>query len=810
MTRPLHVRQCRILPRVQRFVVLLLVLATLSSPTLAANPLLGHASQYSYDPASLNTTIRHGGWRRTQSAACAALGDVVNAFFATFTDGRTRTVISTQSQGYYCHMNCVFSPACPTCPVQNLTLSGTLSTLPTEDHFQRNPKVCRPNGGNPIYPLEGSKRQVEPLGFSVAPDVTLAAVFDSLAKVPTFGQEVSFSTQAIPSFGSLWESNLHKSLALQQGSAGLRAIHASRGAGTWISFTYQGGGTYAPSADIDDRITAITGGWRYYDAAASALETYDSQGQLNSIHYARGGSLSFTYSTENSPTAPAVGLLTGVADSFGRSIGFEYEAGPGGEPPRVVRVTSSEGRSTAVGYDAAGNLQSLTWPDGRRRLFIYDAPGLPWALSGVRDENERRHSAYGYDAQGRAVSTELAGGVSRFTATHSAPAVWRTDETVASNLLRWDHYLQPPTDPKMTDPLGQSIAFGTQMVHGTARMTSRSQAAGSGCQAGNMSVGYDANGNASTVDDFDGHRACRSFNTTRNLETVGIEGLAPSQACAEVLGSAASLPAGSRKTSTEWHPNWRLRTALAEPGRITRYVYNGAGATCAPAGSALPDTKPLALVCTRIEQATTDLNGAAGFGAAAAPTVPQRIYTWTYNELGQVLTEKDPLNNTTHYEYYQLPSFSGAGPDAEGYSKGDLKQVTNAAGHVTQYTKYNRAGQVLEMKDPNNVTTTYTYDARKRLLSKSVGGRTTAYDYWPTGLLMQVTAADGSYTVYSYDDAHRLTSVRDNLGNRIDYDLDAAGNRKGEKVLDPSGALRRQIDRVFDALGRVEKTTGRE
>jgi YD repeat-containing protein len=116
----------------------------------------------------------------------------------------------------------------------------------------------------------------------------------------------------------------------------------------------------------------------------------------------------------------------------------------------------------------------------------------------------------------------------------------------------------------------------------------------------------------------------------------------------------------------------------------------------------------------------------------------------------------------------------------------------------------------LRMVDANNIVTDYTYDLRQRLKTVSVAGQVTSYDYWPTGLLKRVTQPDSSYVDYGYDDAHRLTSLTDHLGNRIEYTLDNAGNRTAENVKDPAGALSRQLTRVFDALGRAQQTTGRE
>jgi len=61
---------------------------------------------------------------------------------------------------------------------------------------------------------------------------------------------------------------------------------------------------------------------------------------------------------------------------------------------------------------------------------------------------------------------------------------------------------------------------------------------------------------------------------------------------------------------------------------------------------------------------------------------------------------------------------------------------------------------------------------------------------------------------YSYDAAHRLTGVTDAKGNTVAYTLDAMSNKVGEQVKDSSGNLQRNITRVYDAMNRVQQTTG--
>jgi YD repeat-containing protein len=275
------------------------------------------------------------------------------------------------------------------------------------------------------------------------------------------------------------------------------------------------------------------------------------------------------------------------------------------------------------------------------------------------------------------------------------------------------------------------------------------------------------------------------YPTTRNLETTRLEGLAPGKACPAT--PASYTPAANtveRKVTTAWHPDWRLETRQAEPKKLTTWVYNGqpdptnanAVANCAPATALLPGGKPITVLCKKVEQATTDLTGASGL--AATQTGTARVWSYTYNATGQVLTVNGPrtdVTDVTTYAYYTDTTAT--------HRVGDLSSVTDAAGHVTQFTSYDAHGHPLTVVDVNNVTTTLDYYPRGWLKSSSVGpaaGPTlaTSYVYDNTGLLKTVTHPDGAVLTYSYDDAHRLTGIADSLGNTVTYVLDAMGNRK--------------------------------
>jgi len=229
---------------------------------------------------------------------------------------------------------------------------------------------------------------------------------------------------------------------------------------------------------------------------------------------------------------------------------------------------------------------------------------------------------------------------------------------------------------------------------------------------------------------------------------------------------------------------------------------------------------PPAVLCKKVEQATTDATGAAGFNAIA--TGSPRVWTYTYNQRGQVLTGTGPRGNlaasdpnyapsTTTYQYYATTDTAHNPPY---YQLGDLQSVTDALGHVTQYAQYDGNGRLLQSIDPNGTTTTNTYFPRGWLQTRTVTpsgsstSQTTTYAYDGVGQIKTATQPDNSQVNYTYDAAHRLTTITDSAGDSINYTLDAMGNRTTEQVKDPAGNLARQVSRVYDALNRLQTITG--
>ena len=691
----------------------------------------------------------------------------------------------------------------------------------------------KPKVGNPITISDGTKQESVDLGIWLGP-ARLELTYDSsrLFNVQSSGAGAVPLPAEPPAFGPLWFSSLHKRIAFDGPALPAYSGRVVRGDGRVISFSTPSQSdalNFAPmNPTVKDRLIGQSNGsvysYTYYDVLAGAVERYNRYGQLQTLTYASGFALTFNYGSD--------GTLASVMDPFGRTVTFQYGMPDASGLPagfgfsifgaQASVVTDPAGQQYLFSYDTKKlNLTQITWPDGRSRSFAYES-STPQLLTGVIDENGSRYSNFGYDSAMRAVSTQHAGGVDNYSVTwpNGGPGLTTatTYDSASNRTLRRTSW-SAVTGGTITMPNGTQEQIGlSNVAPGSNFLVSQQQPAASGCAASTNAQSYDANGNVASRDDFNGGRACYVSDLSRNLETARVEGLANTVACAGVTSANATLPASSRKTSTEWHPDWNLAKRVAEPGKLTTNVYNGqpdpfngnATASCAPSTALLPDGKPIVVLCKSVEQATTDTDGHLGFTSALQSGVANRVQQWTYNQYGQVLTAKDPLNNTTTYAYYSDTSFTGTGPNAVGHTLGDLQTLTNAAGNATSFGQYNKNGQLLQSSDANGVATLSTYDRRGRQLSSSVGGQATSYTYDASGQLTQVTAPDSSWIGYEYDAAHRLTAVKDNLGNRIEYVLDNAGNRTSQDVKDPTGNLARTLARSIDALGRVQQTTGRE
>ena len=685
---------------------------------------------------------------------------------------------------------------------------------------QEQPKCKQCQVGNPVTPMDGIKHQIQPIlrwGRGHKLEASYSFERFSVGNGTNFGRGGQ-------SFGDVWFSNFHKHAYYAEFNSWAFGYNFQRENGKWKSFTQFPDNAALSSVELDSPPIQSGANLLYFDSEAEAIEVFSPMGsdyEISAIHYIDGRRVNYSYGSAPGripedmakelewDDASDTRLLRSVTDEAGRSVTFTYEATVG--RPNVFRIKSArapDGSETRFLYlDKRHNmLATLVFPDLTERNYSYGPqPGL---ISKLIDEQGQTYGTYEYDNVGRAVMTKTGSNGPAWRFQWTQAPTWNFTETLSDNVVRRNFSFDSPTSVRIFGPDGYEETMNSTQISGSTVLGSRVIPAGSGSPASSIQLSYDAYGNVTRRIDANGTQSCYAYAAARHIEIARVEGLSNDTDCASAL-SMATLPADSRKVSTQWHPDWRKQTRIAEPGRITTLVYNGqpdptnggATASCAPSTALLPNNKPLVLLCKRVEVATTDTTGASGFNAAAHDGTAARTWSWIYNAHGQVLTETDSRGKTVVTNAY----YDDAAAD---HMPGDLQSSTNALGHVTRFLRYNAMGQPVQVVDPNGISTVYTYDARQRIKSVTVADAMTSYDYWPTGYLKKAALPDGSFVAYEYDDAHRMTAATDSLGNRVEYTLDQRGNRTAETVKDPSGALKRSMARVFDALSRIQQSTG--
>ena len=695
------------------------------------------------------------------------------------------------------------------------------------------PEPCDDCGrGNPILPGGGQKLQIETDYASASGSLQFKRSYRSttgtFTSAATSGGLIDHSIpgQIFPScyWGLYQNGNKLESHCFPYVSSGKLEYQLMTPEGKLLSFS---GPLNAikPKADVNDKIFQRINEQAQTEWVAqrsdNSTEIYSSLGLLHRKVSVDGSSTTtYTYSDVNTPPniAPRPGMLLSMTDQSGRQLRFTYN--PAGQ---LISLTDPADGVYQYLYNSIGNLIKRISPDNQERLYHYNEPtninngvacnyppeGQPGALTGITDENGTRLADYKYNCDGKAVSTEHTGGVEKYSFTYSG-------YTSATEI----------------DPLGTTRKHTFAEVAAAIRPTSTTQPGPNGQGTVTSTRSYDPQGNIASKVDFTGQKSCHSYELSRNLESVRIEGFPSATACPANPAAYQNLllptPAlGStvpqRKVSTQWHPELRLQTKQAQPNSLTTWIYHGqpdpsagnALANCAPAQALLPDGKPIAVLCKQIEQATTDVTGSSGFAAPLAPNTPARVWTYTYNERGQVLTADGPRTDNgivdrTTYTYHPATT-------AE-VMQGDLASITNAAGQTTTFSTYDRHGRVLQSVDANGTVTQNSYHARGWLLSttvtapansqESAQASTSSFEYDATGQLTKASTPEGGSITYSYDAAHRLIGITDTFGNSITYTLDAMGNRLQEHTKDPNAVLAQQVNRVLDALNRVQQSMG--
>lgn len=566
-----------------------------------------------------------------------------------------------------------------------------------------------------------------------------------------------------------------------------------------------------------------------------AIEEYDLKGYLLSITDSNGKRISFVSNT--------AGQITHIKDHFDNvRVVLTYNF-IGGQITDIKLYSDSTGPWYSYSYITSQTqsglaqvlLSAVKYPDaddpGNRsnnpyRSYLYaessymhDAvigPQLyPGALTGIADSGQPRFGTYKYDAQGRARSSEHAGGADKVELTFGS---FSPTTGVGSTTI--------------TDANNETGTIAYDVDHHEARVTGVSGSA-AWCTGKPSAQSYNHRGFPVSKTDQNGNKTLFAYlhpsvaNQVGVQETCRLEGIPPTS-------SSNNADKAYRLITTEWNSSYTV------PVLVT--TYEPINAAMAAPSSCDPNTVSPATVHTpdaavwrkRQEVQSILVSGSTQISqrktrsfSGSSQDAPEQITTYTYftDTSGELLPllglikridgPRTDVDDFTDFQYITSSTVNGTTHPKTG----DLWKVTRKASAslsiTTEITQHDKLGRPLAITENNgSLTTTFTYHPRGWLATKTVAGNQTTYGYYDDGLLKKITAPDSIYFRYVYDSVRRLTDLYsgyvdgsgDHDVDRIHYELDNLGNQIAEWIY--TGATKtRSEGRLYDSLSRLTKTT---
>ncbi|MGA2435799.1 MAG: DUF6531 domain-containing protein, partial [Bryobacteraceae bacterium] len=495
--------------------------------------------------------------------------------------------------------------------------------------------------------------------------------------------------------------------------------------------------------------------------------TMGTDGSLQSVQDMNGNTLAIT--------------SAGITSNSGITVPFVRDS-----QGRITQITDPLGNRYQYGYDANGNLASVTYPTtATPAQYTYNGDHL------MVQETDRRGYVAGsgtYDANGRIQSqTDAVGNTTYFaydTATNTTTVTNADGGTVVTVLDSYGDVLS------VTDPLNHTTTYTYDANRDMLTKTD---------PLGNVwTYTYDTNGNQTSAKDPLGNISQTQYNSYSGPTRI-----------TDALGNSQALVYDS---------NFRPLAMSDSIGQSAAATYDAAGnfATLVDANG---NTSQYAHDLQGDLLSTTDPLG--------------NVTSSTYNQLGNRLTSTDALGNKTSYTYDAAgrptgTTYADGSTNSTVYDgNGNVSSRTDALGRITSYTydaedrltqtsypdgtttatTYNWRGQTLTTTDQAGHITVNVYDLAGRLTQTTTASgtsdaATTHFSYDAAGRKITSTDPRGNVTAYTYDNAGRTVKVTDALGDSTSFTYDADGRQT--VVTDP---LERKTQYAYDTRSRVTTTT---
>jgi YD repeat-containing protein len=334
-----------------------------------------------------------------------------------------------------------------------------------------------------------------------------------------------------------------------------------------------------------------------------------------------------------------------------------------------------------------------------------------------------RNGTYAYDAEGRVLRSELAGGAARLDFAYGTDAGGNPTTTV--------------TD--YSGPGGSATSRTYTFADiGGVRHPSGVTAPCSLCGNTQQQSSYNAQGDPTKAIAHDGTVTFYAYNA-KGQETER----ATFPASFNTATTRPALANATKVVSTKWHGTFNLPTQVAEPGKFTANTYNAKG-----------------MLTGQSWTATTDATGAAKFNAVNTGSTYATGWGYNANSLNtSIVTRETAQGSTTAVETARWTLAYEA--------NGDTRRVTAVvagATAVATLTSSATHGQLTTLSVDNGALAQFGYDARNRLVTAQLPdyGATLTHD--ARSLLTEVRFGPSNWLRIVYDAAGQPLRVEDSSG----------------------------------------------
>lgn len=591
----------------------------------------------------------------------------------------------------------------------------------------------------------------------------LASMTDTSGATTMFGADaagnVTAATDALGRVSRFAYDALNRAVRATD-AAGASSTTAYDAVGRVTSATDALGNTTATSFDVAGRVVSVTD-----PVGAVTAYGYDKAGRQTSMTDGNGTVTRYAYD----PAGQLTQVIEGFVKDAKRAAG-QFDA----DAKADVNVT------TAYEYDAAGNLTTVTDPNGNATGFTFDAAGL--MLSETNTAGSRWQ--YAYDKSGRLSAQKDANGATtryEYTARGDVSRIRYPQATVAYEYDAEQRLIA------MTDPTG--VTGWT--YDATGRMTT--QLDGNGKR---VSYAYDAVGALTGLTMPTGETIGYTYDDASRV----IEQTSPWGGIAYEWDAASNLVKQTRSTGV---------TSAFEydaAGRVTGIVHgtpkpaaeSGSGVAAADASarasapSMLPEVKRGTQTCSggaqqylagRTVPATIDCLKTADYLSDRSVPKPANPVTdgdalrfaYSYDKAGNVSSASRTVGSaasvTREFSYDHLnrltaSTASTGEKNTYGYDPAGNRTGWERSGSSADFTvaatfnDLNQLTATTRSGAAGDESVSYTYDRAGNRVGQSVGGVRTSFGFDPTGRVTEASR-DGRSTTYAYDGLGRQVSSTD-------------------------------------------------